>query len=1202
MASLRTLALLTGALTIVACTRKGSGGTDQPAVQPGLSVSALAATSARDGSRFRRLAPGDSGIDFINSLEPENSKKYIYNGSGVAIGDYDGDGRPDVFLASLDGASRLFRQTAALKFEDVTAAAGVAGPGVWTTGASFADVDRDGDLDLFVCSLGAANRLYINRGNGTFVESAAPAGVDHVGASVMASFSDYDRDGDLDLYLLKNRVLHVSESKRTLKVRMIDGVRTTHPDFKEEMFFLDGHAQEAGEADILYQNAGDGTFTVVTESAGIADYAMGLSATWWDYNDDGWPDLYVANDMTTADLLYRNNRDGTFSDVINEVMPHTPWFAMGSDYGDINNDGKLDFLVGDMAARTHYKQKTQMGEMGSMRWFLESAEPRQYMRNALFLNSGTDRFMEVAFMTGLASTDWTWALRFADLDQDGWQDVFVTNGHARNANDGDMLAKYQALIAAGKKAEAFQIGFDLPKLDEPNISYRNRGDLSFEDVSSDWGLDMPGVSHGAAFADLDRDGDLDIVVNNLNANVAVYVNEGTDGHRLLIRLEGTRSDRFGVGARVTIHTAAGQQTRLLTLARGYLGADEPLIHFGLGAQTAVQKLIVDWPSGSRQVFVDVPADRLLTVTEPTQPGLQTPAPAAPKPLFEAADPGLDFVHAERAFDDYAREPLLPNQLSQLGPGLAFGDADGDGDEDLFVGGAAGQAGALYARDGAGRFALKTGPWARAAESEDMGVLWFDAEGDGDADLYVVSGGVEHDEGHAALRDRLYLNDGKGGFALAPRGRLPRLAQSGSAVVAADYDRDGDLDLFVGGRIVPGHYPQAPASHLLKNDGKRFVIAQAFEDAGMVTSAVWTDVDADGWIDLVVAGEWGPIRIYRNVEGQLKHAAFDSPKGWWNGLTAGDLDGDGDIDLVATNFGLNTKYHASPEKPAKLYVGDMDKDGRVDLVEATQEEGHEYPVRGLSCSSSAMPYIREQFPTFAGFAEATVDDLYADSLKEATLFEAERLEHMALFNDGTGKFEIKPLPRLSQASPAFGAAIADFTGDGQPDVVLAQNFFSPQPETGKMDGGLGLLLAGTGNGALEPMRADASGIVIADDGMGLAVSDLDGDGAPDIVIATNDGPLRVLRNASGRSQVTIRLRGQRGNPTAVGAGAVITTSTGRRVGAEVAAGSGYLSQSSPLIRLALSGAETIKSVDVRWPDGKTSRHDAPAGTTIELSAP
>ncbi len=759
---------------------------------------------------------------------------------------------------------------------------------------------------------------------------------------------------------------------------------------------------------------------------------------------------------------------------------------------------------------------------------------------------------------------------------------------------------------------------DTPTRPDQNLAFQNLADLRFQDVSRDWGLDHVGMSVAAAHADLDRDGDLDLVVVNLDEPVSLYRNDSVDKHRVLLRLAGTRSNRYGIGAVIRLKSEQGAQIRQLIPMTGYLSSNEPLIHFGLGPDTTIDRLTVEWPGGQVQQFENLPADRYYTITEPEGSVAAPPQTAPQRAQFEpvARQMGLDYVHQEIPFDDFARQPLLPNKLSQLGPGLAWGDSDGDGDEDLFVGGAAGQAGALYVNQGQGRFArLRNGPWSEDKASEDMAPLWLDGDGDGDLDLLVTSGSGEFEPGEPLLQDRWYLNDGSGKFQKAPQGTLPAAAHFSSTAAAADFDGDGDLDLFIGGRVIPGKYPLAPISRLLRNHGGRFTdvtddLAPTLRQVGLVTGALWSDADNDGQIDLLVTLEWGPVRFFHNLEGKLidqtQTARLADRWGWWNAITGADLDGDRDIDYVVTNFGLNTKYHASEEKPALLFYGDFEGTGALKLVEAEFEDDNLFPIRGKSCSTNAMPFLAEKFDTYRGFALASLQEIYTPQcLTTAHRFEVNTLESGVLLNDGFARFTFQPLPHLAQASPGFGAVLTEIDGDGKYDLYLVQNFFSAQPETGHMDGGLSLLLRGNGDGTFTPAWPAESGMVVPGDAMGLTSCDLNQDGWPDFVVTQNNDRLLAFRNRgiAGRQCLAVRLQGRVGNPAGVGAKVTVHHADGSTQTAEVYAGSGYLSQSCATLFFAQGADPGVKEIQVQWPDGKQTTHIPQANTPhVALSHP
>ncbi len=1163
--------------------------------------------SDADGpTRFELMT--ECGVDFKNQLNRGSHLKFIETGSGVALGDYDNDGLADIYLPSTDGPNKLYRGIGDFKFEEVTSEAGVGGAvngkDAWATGATFADIDSDSDLDLFVCNTAAQDLLYVNNADGTFSEKSAEAGLDYKGASKTGSFCDYDHDGDLDMYLLTHQDFEPTENA---KLRLIDGKPTVHPDYLDTYQIMEGRLVHAGDADILYRNNGDGTFTDVSAPSGISGYDLGLSVTWFDFNADGWQDIYVGNDFKTPDHLYRNNGDGTFTDVLTEVVHHTPWFSMGADSGDLNNDGLIDMMIADMSGTSHYKQKVNMGDMADSSWFLTYGAPRQYMRNCLYMNTGVGRFLDLAFFAGLESTDWTWSVRFADLDNDGLLDIFVTNGHARNSGDADFTIRFEEMKKTLSPKALEDVGFGIPPLKEDNLAFKNLGDFSFQPLAKEWGLDLNGISHGAAFADFDRDGDLDIVINNLNEQAAVYRNLSVDGDRLIVELEGTESNHYGIGATVEIWQGDNYQVRNLVSIRGYISSDEPILHFGL-APGNVDRLVVTWPGGRQQSFSDLAPNRCYRIVEDDSlpMSVDRDEPTA-EPLFrEIADAiGLDFKHVEVPFDDYQREPLLPYQMSQLGPGIAWGDINVDGFPDIYIGGASQQAGRLFVNRNGESFEAIDGPWQQDVEQEDTGCLFFDADVDGDLDLLVASGGNEFETGSPQLLNRLYINAGNENFVAADEGVLPLSSHSTSCLAAADFDRDGDLDLFAGSRSVPGKYPITPESQLLINEDGQFSVvtnrvAVGLQNVGMVNSALWSDYNGDGWLDLIIALDWGPITIFQNNEGQLvdvtESLGLAKYTGWWHGIAAGDLDNDGDMDYVVTNHGLNTKYHTGFEHPHRLYFHDFDDSGSLDLVEAEFEGDVEYPVRGRSCSSRAMPFIAEKFGTFHEFALAPIADIYADEMQEVPFLEVTILESVVIWNHGADGFRVSNLPWMAQISPGYGVDCVDFNSDGLLDILIAQNFFGAQPETGFMDGGLGLLLVGKGNREFESVWPKDSGVVLPDDSKGLATADYDRDGDLDALVTVNNGSLRLLKNQfdHGVNRV-MEIHGPAGNIAAIGSQLMVSFRDGTSRMFEINAGSSYLSQSdNSMINLSTEQFETIESILIGWPDGKQTTIRPTAG--------
>ena len=1147
----------------------------------------------RGKTMFVELPASETGLVTENRYNDPRMRNELYQefetssiGTGVAIGDYDGDGRPDIYVVSKTEGCRLFRNLGGYKFEDVTEKAGVgAEPGVWNQGAAFVDINNNGRLDIYVCRTNAPNLLYINQGDGTFKEMAHAYGLDVRDSSVMAAFCDYDRDGYLDLYIATN-VLDVP----------------THPN---------------GQRGYLFHNNRNGTFTNVTDTAGIGGESQSHSATWWDFDNDGWPDLYVANDYGFPDKLYHNNRDGTFTDVVDRALPHTSFSSMGADLGDVNNDGLIDFLAADMAVTTHEKDQHDIADARARTEERPNSDTApKYHRNALLINTGTPRAEEAAFLAGIAATDWTWSPLFEDLDNGGRLDLFITNGFPRDPG----VDVQRRLMGAESATERVKIMYASPARVEKHFALRNMGDLRFEDVSAAWGLDKKAVSFGTAVGDLSGDGNLDIVYTNFHSGVTLMRNDNDTGHKVNIDLRGTVSNRYGVGATVKVESSTGVLAQQLVLARGYMSTSEPMLHFGLGADTVIKRMTVTWPSGHVQTFENLPVDRRYTVTEPSQ---VIPLPGDPvKHLgqFEevGASAGMSLKSREDAVDELYVQKLLPHRLNARGPGIAVGNVFGTGRDDVVVGGTTLDPVRILASAVSGPYMAADSTQVATTPSVDDGpLLLFDFAGTGSADLLVTKGGNALPPGSPDYQPRLFLNDGHGAYRPAPEGTLPPLSLNAGAVAAADFLHTGRLGLFIGGRVVTGRYPTSPQSALLANRGGRFedvtdALAPGLREVGMVSAALWTDVDGDGWPDLLLALEWGNVKYFHNNQGKgfedwTEKAGFASAgTGWWTSIAAADFNGDGRIDYVVGNVGLNTQYHADAAHPALLFSGDFKgAGGPAQLVEAYYEGDRLFPWRTRRDIGGSIPSVLKRYATFDAYSRATLAEILGDDkLAKAQRFAATELRSGVFLSQPDGTYKFEPLPRIAQISPLQGIVAGDFSGDGHADIYAVQNSFAPIPAVGRFDGGLSQLLRGDGHGHFTPVPPLESGLVVPGDAKALALADVGRDGWPGFLVTRNNDTSMAFRNrgVAGHRPLRILLRGPAGNPTAVGARITVEFADGSAETSEVYAGSGYYSQSSPACYFGYPDSNTPRKIRVRWPMGAVSEHEVPAGAaTLTLAA-
>jgi hypothetical protein len=1076
---------------------------------------------------FTLLSSKQTGINFSNDLKEDittnwniMSFDYFYHGAGVAIGDINNDNLPDVFMSGNMSPNKLYLNKGNMKFEDISEKARINQGKKWSAGVTMADVNGDGFQDIYVSQAGPydnetdrENLLYINNGDLTFSEKGKDFGLNDGNRSTSAAFFDYDKDGDLDCF-----VLNESKYFRVVLAEVFKDIKNPKS--------LDAASCH------LYQN-NNGKFTKVTKEAGMLRYGYGLGLAVSDLNNDGWMDVYVANDYSVPDFMYINQGNGTFKDEIKIRTKQISYFGMGCDIADINNDGLVDVMVLDMAADDHIRGKTLMASMDikGFRYYVNDLKYQyQYMFNSLQLNNGNGTFSNIANLSGTASTDWSWAALLADFDNDGYKDYFVSNGYRRYTRDNDfrrMLAKkkeeYGGNIPMGKRAEIFKL---LPEIKLPNVLYKNNGDLTFSKKNDDWGMNEATFSNGAAYADLDNDGDLDLVVNNIDEPAFVYKNnaiEQSRGNYLRVKLKGETISTPITGAKVTIHYNGEIQLQELMNTRGFESAVEEVLHFGLGDVSNIDNVEVKWPNGKTSLIENVPVNQVLVINQSESDKKMVNVKPDSDKVFQKKNPsdfGISFKHTENQFDDFVSEILLPHKQSTLGPKISAADANGDGLEDFFIGGAAGQSGVLYFQktDGTFRIAQST-HFGLDQVSEDLDALFFDGNNDGNIDMYVVSGGGgEFKYDTNPLQDRLYANVGQGKF-IKTKGALPEMLQSGNVAKGADFDQDGDTDIFVGGAGVPGKYPYAAKSYLLRNDfgsGKindvTEQLAPELSEIGMVKDAVWTDLNGDKFPDLIVVGEWMSIKVFLNENGKLRDASAEfgtaDLKGWWYSIAAADIDNDGDQDFIVGNIGLNSKFHASKKKPFRVFADDFDGNGSCDIVLSKEYKGKMVPTRGRQCSSEQMPFIKEKFPTYKEFATAGLEDILGDKAIENSLnLEVNTFESIILINEGNS-FTIKYLPNEAQIAPINAIIPHDIDSDGNIDLILAGNNYDTEVETPRYDAGNGLVLKGLGNGAFKVLGISESGFFVPGNVKDLAfIKRTNGNHL--ILVAQNNAPLEVF---------------------------------------------------------------------------------------------
>lgn len=1091
------------------------------------------------------MKPGSTGVKFTNTVREDDSLhvlvyEYLYNGHGIGIGDFNNDGLQDIFISGNATPNKLFLNKGQLSFDDVSKAASVRGNGTWSTGVSVADVNGDGLSDIYVCHSGKypehelSNELFINKGTvkgiPQFKESARLYGLDAPGSqSTQAAFLDYDKDGDLDMFLLNHSIHTYHAFLNTKKIRATPDHRYGNRLFRND---APQHSQQ--------KKTSDPVFTEVTLQAGIINNPLnyGLSVNISDINQDGWPDIYTTSDYSEQDCYYVNQGDGTFEQSLEKSFQHISKFSMGADIADFNNDGLPDVFTLDMLPEDNHRQKLLKGPdmYDQYHLLLDSGYYRQHMRNMLHLNQGKDgdgniRFSEIAQLSGVSNTDWSWSALFADFDGDGWKDLMVTNGYLRDFTDLDFLkytmpdAQLEAAAQGNQNFKNYELVKKMPSNKLSNYLFRNNGDLTFSNVSREWGFESPTISNAAAYADLDNDGDLDLVIGQNNEPVQLLRNNSDQRNQWLqVHLKGEGMNRFGLGTKLWLY--AGKRVQYLEQypVRGFQSTVTPVLQFSVPSGT-IDSLVVEWPYGKRSVLRKIKPGQPFTLVEADAEVDAERTRRPPKKAVFAQSPTqeqIPFRHVENDFVDFQVEVLMPYQLSRMGPALAKADVNADGNEDVFIGGAIGQAGELYLQDDNQKFIPSSSKlWKSDAGSEDVNALFFDADNDKDDDLYVVSGGNEYEDGALEFQDRLYLNDGKGNFARAANA-LPAMRSNKQAIAAGDLDQDGDMDIFIGGRGKSGFFPMASPSYILRNDSQdgEVLFTDVTESInpllrlpGMVTVASWSDLDGDRFPELLLSGDWMPCMLFKNEKGKLKDiseaADFSNTHGQWSSMLIEDTDDDGDKDIVMGNCGLNNQFKASDEQPMTIHVNDFDGNGNIDPVISYFIQGKSYPMASRDELLDQIPMLKKKYIKYKAYADATLETIFEkNKLEEAVVLKCTESQSVIFLNNGDLTFTREALPVEAQFSKPQSILADDYDNDGHTDLLLLGNFFSYRTQLGESDASLGLFLRGTGDGNFETVSPSEAGL-FADGDVRGAVQVKNRSGERKLVIAKNDDAVQVI---------------------------------------------------------------------------------------------